>query len=353
MDKKSKSPVKKTQVAIDAIPDGYEVILETLKKKLKEAQLRALSTVNKELITIYREIGKTIYDQQQSGSWGSSVVELFAMDLQKSFPGMKGFSSRNLWRMKDLYLTYCQDEKLTTLSTEISWSHNVAILGKCSNLLEKEFYMRMSKKNRWSYRVLLNQIDNKNYEKTMTSQTNFDKNLPEEMRPEAKLAVKDEYSFGFLELGEEHSERELERAIVNNIEDFLREVGGAYSFMGSQYRLEVDGQDFFIDLLLYNRKLKSLVAFELKLGAFVPEHVGKMQFYLAVLNDTVRFEGENPAIGIILCKEKSRTIVEYALNNSDKPINIASYTTVTKLPKELENELPSPDQIAKLLEYIR
>lgn len=353
MDKKKKAPVKKIQASVDAIPDGYEVILGNIKKKLKEAQLRALSTVNKELISVYMEIGRTIYDQQQSGSWGTSIVELLALDLQKSFPGMKGFSSRNLWRMRDFYLSYHDNAKLPALLAEISWTHHIYILEKCKDSLEREFYMRMSKKNRWSYRVLLNQIDNKNYEKTMTSQTNFDKNLPEEMRPEAKLAVRDEYSFGFLELGDEHSERELERAIVNNIEDFLREVGGAYAFMGSQYRLEVDGQEFFIDLLLYSRKLKSLVAFELKLGAFIPEHVGKMQFYLAVLNDTVRFEGENPAIGIILCKEKNRTIVEYALNNSDKPINIASYTTVTKLPKELEHELPSPDQIAKLLEHIR
>lgn len=265
---------------------------------------------------------------------------------------MKGFSSRNLWRMKDFYLSYRDSEKLTTLSTEISWSHNVAILSKCEDLLEREFYMRMSKKNSWSYRVLLNQIDNQNYEKTMISQTNFDKNLPEKIRPEARLAVKDEYTFDFLELGEEHSEYEIERAIVKNIEHFLREVGSVYTFMGSQYRLEVDGQEFFIDLLLYHRKLKSLVAIELKIGLFIPEYIGKMQFYLSVLNDTVRLPDENPSIGIILCKEKSRTIVEYALKDTNKPINVAAYKTTKTLQKEFKNELPSPDQIAILLEHI-
>lgn len=334
------------------LPIEYRIVLESIVDKIKAAQTRAMVAVNQELIQIYRDIGKTIYDQQEESKWGASIVEQLAKDLQTSFPGMKGFSSRNLWRMKDFYLSYRGSEKLTTLSAEISWSHNVAILSKCADILEREFYMRMSKRNSWSYRVLLNQIDNKNYEKTMISQTNFDKNLPEKMRTEARLAVKDEYAFDFLELGEEHSEYELERAIVKNIEYFLREVGSIYTFMGSQYRLEIDGQEFFIDLLLYHRKLKSLVAIELKIGPFIPEYVGKMQFYLSVLNDTVRLPDENLSIGIILCKEKSRTVVEYALKDTNKPINVASYKTTKTLPKELKDELPSPDQIAMLLDHI-
>ena len=335
------------------IPDGYNGVLESIVDKIQSAQTRALVAVNRELMEVYRLIGKTIYEQQQNSGWGESIVEQLAIDLQNSFPGMKGFSSRNLWRMKDLYVTYVDNEKLTTLSTEISWSHNIAILSKCSSPLEREFYMRMSKKHSWTYRVLLNHIDNRNYEKTMTSQTNFEVTLPEKMRPEAKLAVKDEYAFDFLELGEEHTEHELERAIVKNIEHFLREVGNVYTFMGSQYRLEIDGQEFFIDLLLFHRKLKSLVAIDLKIGKFTPEYVGTMQFYLSVLNDTVRLPDENSSIGIILCKEKSRTIVEYSLKEANKPINVSSYTTSTKLPEELRNELPSPDQIALLLEYIK
>lgn len=212
--------------------------------------------------------------------------------------------------------------------------------------------MRMSKKHGWSYRVLLNQIDNKNYERTLSSQTNFDKNLPEGIRSEAKLAVKDEYGFEFLDMADKYDERELEKALVGKIEEFLREAGGVYAFMGSQYRLEVGNKEFLIDILLYHRKLKSLVAIELKIGEFLPEFMGKMQFYLTVLDDRVRMKDEGPSIGIILCKEKDRTIVEYALKEANKPIGVATYQTVRELPKELRNDLPSPEQIARLLEYI-
>lgn len=345
-----KQPVKAELFA--GLPKEYTSILETLVQKIKSAQTRAMVAVNEQLIEVYRDIGRTIYEKQQQSEWGDSVVKTLASDLKKAFPGMKGFSYRNLYVMRDLYISYKDNEKLQTLSAQISWSHNITILSKCNDLLEKEFYMRMSRRNSWTYRVLLNQIDNKNYEKTLLSQTNFDSNLPEKMRPEAKLAVKDEYAFDFLELGEEHSEYELERAIINNMEHFLREVGNVYAFMGSQYRLEVDGQEFKIDILLYHRKLKSLVAIELKIGPFIPEYIGKMQFYLSVLNDTVKLEDENPSIGIILCKEKNRTIVEYSLKETNKPINVAAYKTTTTLPKEFKDELPSPEQIAKLLEHI-
>lgn len=348
--KKRLSPKKMDSKII--LPSGYDHILENIKDLIKTAQLKALLVVNQTLISVYRDIGRTIYDQQKSAAWGDAVVEQLATDLQNSFPGMRGFSARNLWRMRDFHLSYHLNEKLSSLLTEISWTHHLVILGKCKDPLEREFYIRMSKRNGWTYRVLMNQIDNKTYEKMMTTQTNFDKNLPKKMRPEAKLAMKDEYSFGFLELADEHTESELERAILSRVEDFLREVGSIYSFMGSQYRLEVGDQEFFIDILLFHRKLRSLVAIELKVGAFVPEFIGKMQFYLSVLDDTVRLEGENPSIGIIMCKDKNRTIVEYALKDANKPINVASYHMVKKLPKELINELPSPDQIAKLLEHL-
>lgn len=350
MNKKNSHDEKERTLSI--IPASYNTVLDDLKSKIKASQLQALSVVNRELISVYREIGRTIHEQQEKAEWGSSIVEQLAKDLQNSFPGMKGFSSRNLWIMRDFYLSYQGSEKLQTLSAEISWSHNVIILEKCKDVLEREFYIKMSKRNSWSYRVLMNQISNRTYEKTMTSQTNFDKNLPEKMRPEAKLAMKDDYAFSFLELGDEHSEHELEHAILSKIEEFLREVGNVYSFMGSQYRLEVGDQEYFVDLLLYHRKLRSLVAIELKIGTFIPEHIGKMQFYLAVLDDTVRLEGENPSIGIIMCKEKNRTIVEYALKETNKPINVASYQMVQKLPKELQNELPSPEQISRLLDCI-
>jgi len=346
-----KNTLKKT-TEIAALSDGYKDILASIISKIKAAQARAMSAVNHELIEVYRDIGKIIYEQQQKGVWGDSIVKSLAADLQKDFPGMRGFSYRNLYTMRELYLSYKDSEKLQTLSAQISWSHNVALLSKCQNSLEKEFYMRLSRRNGWTYRVLIHHIENGTYEKTIASQSNFEKSLPTNLRPEAMLAVRDDYALDFLEIGDQHTERELERAIVRNIEYFLREVGDSYCFMGSQYRLEIEGKEFFIDLLFFHRKLRALVAIELKVTEFIPEYIGKMQFYLSVLDDRVRLEGENPAIGIILCKSKTRTVVEYALKDATKPINVASYHIVKTLPKELKNELPSPEQIALLLEHI-
>jgi len=351
MTKNSKKQPVEAEI-IGVLPKGYALVLETLLQKIKSAQTRAMVAVNKELIEVYRDIGKTIYEQQQNGEWGNSVVRNLAKDLQKDLPGMKGFSYRNLYLMRDLYISYKDNEKVQTLSAQISWSHNVALLSKCKDPLEREFYMKMSKKNGWTYRVLIHHIEVGTFEKTVMTQSNFEKALPVNLRPEAILAVKDEYALDFLELGDKHTERELEGAIVRNIEKFLREVGTSLAFLGSQYRIELEGQEFFIDLLFFHRRIKSLVAVELKVSEFIPEYIGKMQFYLSVLDDTVREEGENPSIGIILCKSKKRTVVEYALKDATKPINVSSYHMVKRLPKELKNELPSPEQIALLLEHI-
>jgi predicted nuclease of restriction endonuclease-like (RecB) superfamily len=208
----------------------------------------------------------------------------------------------------------------------------------------------MTRKFGWSKNVLIHQIENQSYEKTLLGQTNFDKTLTADQRTQAKLAVRDEYTFDFIEMGEEHSERELERALIARIEDFLRAMGGLFAFVGSQFRLEVDDKEYFIDLLLYHRRLKCLVAIELKIGEFQPEFVGKMQFYLTALDRQVREEGEHPSIGIILCKEKSRTVVEYALHDARKPIGVSTYRMVKRLPKELKGQLPSPAEISQLLE---
>jgi predicted nuclease of restriction endonuclease-like (RecB) superfamily len=232
---------------------------------------------------------------------------------------------------------------------EIAWTHNVLIMEKCKDSLEREFYIRMSRKFGWSKNVLAHQIENKTYEKTLLNQTNFDKALPENIKNQAKLAVKDEYTFDFLELGEEHSEKELEGAILRRLEKFLREMGGMFAFIGRQVRLDVAGEEYFLDLLLYHRSLKALVAVELKVGKFVPEHVGKMQFYLGVLDERMRLPDENPSIGIILCKTKNKTIVEFALKESRKAIGIAAYRIVTQLPSALKGKLPEPSRIAQLL----
>jgi predicted nuclease of restriction endonuclease-like (RecB) superfamily len=272
--------------------------------------------------------------------------------LRREFPGVAGFSMQNLWYMRQFYLEYSGHEKLQPLVGEIAWAHNLVIMSKCKDSLEREFYIRMTRKFGWSKNVLIHQIDNQSYEKSLLGQTNFDQVLTPELRAQAKLAVKDEYTFDFLELGEEHSERELERALIARIEDFLRAMGGMFAFMGSQYRLEVDGKEFFIDLLLFHRRLRCLVAIELKVGEFQPEFVGKMQFYLTALDRQVRQDDENSSIGIILCKEKRRTIVEYALHDARKPIGVATYEITKTLPKELRGQLPQPEEIAALLEGI-
>lgn len=332
------------------LPEKYGQLLADIKTRIRSAQLEALRTVNKELVALYWDIGRMIVSKQSDASWGQSVVEQLAADLQREFPGIQGFSAQNLWYMRQFYLGYQHSKKLQPLVGEISWTTNIVILSRCKEPLEREFYLRMTRKFGWSKNVLIHQIENQTYEKTLLNQTNFDKAVTPAIRAQAKLAVKDEYLFDFLELGEQRAERELERALVSRIENFLRAMGGLFAFVGSQFRLEVDGKEYFIDLLLYHRRLKCLVALELKIGEFEPEFVGKMQFYLAALDTQVREKGENSSIGIILCKEKSRTIVEYALREAKKPIGVATYRIVKRLPRELKGQLPSPEDIGRLLE---
>jgi len=331
---------------------GYLQLLQDVKSRIRAAQYDALQAVNKELIALYWDIGKMIAGRQQGDTWGKSVVELLANDLQQEFPGMRGFSVSGLWRMRNFYLAYHKDEKLAPLVREIGWTHNVLILEKCSDLLEREFYIRMTRRMGWSKNVLTHQIENKAYEKTIVNQTSFDKVLPVTLKHQAKLAVKDEYVFDFLELGEQHAEMELERALLAKINRFLIEMGGAFAFMGNQFRLAIEDHEYFIDILLYHRRLRCLVAVELKVGEFQPEYVGKMQFYLSALDDRVKEKGENPSIGIILCRDKNKTIVEYALRDTRKPIGVARYRIVSKVPRDLQKELPAPEVIKEMLDGV-
>ena len=331
-------------------PAEYPRLLSAVKERIRSAQYEALKAVNKELVGLYWDIGRMIVERQDVEGWGKAVVDQLAADVQAEFPGITGFSRRNIFYMREFYLLYRDDMRVQPLVAQIGWSHNLVIMERCKDPLAREFYLRMTRKFGWSKSVLIHQIDNQSYEKSLLGQTNFDQVLTPELRAQAKLAVKDEYTFDFLELGEQHSERELERALIARVEDFLRAMGGMFALMGSQYRLEVDGREFFIDLLLFHRRLRCLVAIELKVGEFLPEFVGKMQFYLAALDLQVRQEDENPSIGIILCKEKSRTIVEYALRDARKPIGVATYEITKTLPKALKGQLPSPKEIADLLE---
>ncbi len=326
----------------------YKTFLSEIKEKVYRSQYEALKLVNKALIKLYWEIGQSIIEKQIKHKWGKSIVENLSKDLHKEFPGISGFSVQNLWYMRKFYKEYHQDKKLQPLIGEIGWSHNISIMDKCKDKLAREFYMKMSKKYGWTRSLLIHHIEGKSFEKYLLGQTNFDKSLPEKYRHQAKLAVKDEYNFEFLEIGDEHNERELELAIMRNMRKFLMEMGGDFAFIGNQYRLAVE-DGFTIDILLYHRRLKSLVAIDLKTRKFLPDYAGKMSFYLSVLNDKIKTEDENPSIGIIVCKEKSRTTVEYALKDINQPIGVTTYKVSPRLPEDYKKYLPSPATIIRSL----
>ena len=315
-----------------------------IKQKVRQAQYDALKVVNTQLINLYWEIGKSI-SEKQSENWGKAVVPMLSKELQKEFPGIGGFSEGNLWLMAQFFNEYHIVEFLVPLVREISWSKHTSILKKCKNNQERQFYILSTKKFGWSKNVLIHQIENKTFEKYIHNQTNFENTLSENIKNQAYLAVKDEYTFDFLNLADEHSESELEQALIQNIRSFLIELGHQFTFVGNQYKVCVNDHEYFIDLLLYHRQLRCLVAIELKIGEFIPEYKGKMEFYLAILNDQIKLEHENEAIGIIICKNKDRTIVEYSLKTSKSPIGVATYKTSNLLPKEYQNLLPSNIEI--------
>ena len=320
--------------------------------RIRSAQYEALKAVNKEMIALYWEVGKRITEQQTALGWGKSVVENLSRDIQKEFPGIQGFGVRNMWDMARFYTEYQSNEILQPLVAEISWSKHIVILTKCKETRQRQFYILATKKYGWTKDVLINKIEAKTYENYLLGQSNFDMTLPDSIKNQAILALKDEYTFDLVGLAEEHSEYELEQAIIKNIRAFLMEFGTDFSFIGNQYRLEVDGKEYFIDLLLYNRRLQAMIAIELKVGEFQPEYKGKMEFYLNVLNDTVKLPHENPAIGIIICKSKSRMIVEYALKSSNMPIGVATYSLSSELPEAYKELLPTSEEIAKKIELL-
>ncbi|MCB9227124.1 MAG: DUF1016 domain-containing protein [Chitinophagales bacterium] len=327
--------------------------INDIKRKVREAQYTALKAVNVELIRLYWEIGKSIAEKQAQ-SWGKAVVPTLSTELQREFPGVGGFSTTNLWLMAQFYDEYHTDENLQPLVGEISWTKHILILNKCKDSKERQFYILSTKKFGWTKNILIHQIENKTYEKYLLNQTNFDHTLSENVKNQAVLAVKDEYTFDFLELADKHSERELENALVQNIRNFLLEMGNQFSFIGNQFKIEVDNKEYFIDLLLYHRQLQCLVAVELKIGEFLPEYKGKMEFYLTLLNEKVKLPTEKDSIGIIICKEKNRTIVEYSLKTSKQPIGVATYNTSTLLPKDYQKLLPNEKAISdKLNKYFQ
>jgi predicted nuclease of restriction endonuclease-like (RecB) superfamily len=337
-------------MTIKKLPASYPTFLAEVKQRIRASQYAALKSVNTELVNLYWELGRMIVERQERDAWGSAVVDKLSDDLQAEFPSQAGFSRRNLYRIRELYLAYKDDEIVPPLVAQIGWSHNVVILEKCETAEERKFYIAMTKKFAWTKNVLATQIANDAFARAATAQSNFDKVLPAAKAAQAHLAIKDEYTFDFLELEPEHSERELEHALLGKVNQFLVEMGGMFTYVGAQYRLRVDEQDYFIDLLLYHRSLKCFVAVELKVTEFKPSDAGQMQFYLTALNATQRLPDEGPAIGIILCREKRRTVVEYALASTTHPLGVASYVLSKDLPKKLKDQLPTEAQISRLLD---
>ena len=330
---------------------SYKKFLIGIKERIRLSQYEALKQVNHTLLTLYWDIGKSIVEKQNELGWGKSVVEKLSADLLIEFPGTLGYSTDNLWRMRKFYLHYEQNSKLVPLVQEIGWSHNILILERCKDDLEREYYIQMTRKNSWSKGVLIHQMAGKAYEKFLLSKNTSLKKITK-AKSIPKIAVKDEFSFEFLELSEVHSEKELEAALMKNMKAFLFELGSDFTFIGNQFRLQVGKEDFYLDILLFHRKLKSLVAIELKTGNFKPEYAGKMNFYLAVLDDKIRLKDENPSIGIIICKSKNRTVVEYALKNNKGPIGVASYQLAKTLPRQYKKFLPTPNEIKEKLKGI-
>jgi predicted nuclease of restriction endonuclease-like (RecB) superfamily len=348
--------------------EAYDQLVADAKARVQTGQLAAWRAVNKELISLYWDLGKLIVERQQQHGWGNSVVEMLAKDLQQAFPSMGGFSKTNLWRIRAFYQTYGQKQilpppvgefqlepksiEMPPAVAEIGWSHNYVIIEKCKDPNERLFYIHQTRRYGWTKNVLIHQIENQTFEKTVISQQNFEETLPESLQSQAILAVKDDYAFGFLELGDQHSEYQLEQAILQNIRQFLVEMGGDFCFIANQYPLELNGKDYRVDLLLFHRGLRALVAIDLKINEFEPEHTGKMSFYLSLLDDRTKKPHENPSIGIIICKSKDFTTVEFALKDINKPIGVATYSITTTLPKELSAFFPSPEELIQRVEAV-
>ena len=311
---------------------------------IERAKENAFRAVNRELITMYWEIGNYISGKSKTDGWGKSVVSDFSQFIQSHYEGIKGFSPQNIWRMKQFYETYAGNEKLSPLVREISWTNNLLIMMAAKTDEEREFYLLLSSKNNYSKRELERQIDSGVYERTMISDT---KNQLFISRNSGLAALRDSYVLEFLDIPEQHKEKELRKAILANLRGFILEFGKDFTLIGDEYRVQVGNTDFNIDLLFYNRELACLVAIELKIGRFKPEHLGQLEFYLEALDRDVKKPNENPSVGLILCAKKDDEVVEYALSRSMSPALIADYQTHLPQKALLENKLRELRKLAE------
>jgi predicted nuclease of restriction endonuclease-like (RecB) superfamily len=305
---------------------------------IKQARENALRLVNTELISLYWNIGAYISLKLENAEWGESVVAELANHIQHAEPGLKGFSDKNIWRMRQFYQTYKDHPKLSPLVREISWTHNLLIFSRCSAIEEMEFYIHLTRKEKYSKRELDRQISSGVYERTLIG-NNQNASLTQRDITDALPTLKDSYVFEFLNLPENHSENDLQKGLVHQMKDFILELGKDFLFMGEEYKLQVGNSDFYIDLLFFHRGLQCLIAFELKADKFKPEQIGQLNFYLEALDRDVKKPNENPSMGILLCKDKDSEVVEYALSRSLSPTMVAEYKLHLPDKKILQRKL--------------
>ncbi|MDR0686864.1 MAG: PDDEXK nuclease domain-containing protein [Dysgonamonadaceae bacterium] len=305
---------------------------------IRQAQYDAMKSVNREMIDLYWNVGQYISSQLETAKWGESVVKELATYLSQNEPDLKGFSDKNLWRMKQFYETYKDSPKLSTLLREISWSHNLAIFSRCKTIEEREFYLNISKKESYSFRELDRQISSGLFERIMIGNAKLSTAL-REIHPDIANNFKDSYVLEFLGLPESHDESELQRGLIKQMKNFILELGKDFLFVGEEYRVQVGNSDFYIDLLFFHRGLQCLIAFELKADKFKPEHLGQLNFYLEALDRDVKKPNENPSIGILLCKDKDTEVVEYALSRYLSPTMVSEYQTQLPDKKILQRKL--------------
>jgi predicted nuclease of restriction endonuclease-like (RecB) superfamily len=305
---------------------------------IKQSRTNAIKAVNAELINLYWNIGEHISKKIEQSEWGDSVVTELANFIQTQEPEIKGFSDKNIWRMKQFYENYKDFPKLSTLLREISWSHNLAIFSRCKTVEEREFYLKLAKQENYSFRELERQISASLFERTMIGNSKLSTAL-RESNHDLTNTFKDRYVFEFLNLPEPHSESDLQRGLVRQMKNFILELGKDFLFIGEEYKLQVGNSDFYIDLLFYHRGIQCLVAFELKADKFKPDHLGQLNFYLEALDRDVRKPNENPSIGVLLCKDKDSEVVEYALSRSLSPTMVSEYKTQLPDKKLLQQKL--------------
>lgn len=326
------------------IEKDFKNIVEEIKQQISNTQYEIFKNANMSLLKLYYFIGKII---SENSSWGNKFIDELALELKITFPNIKGFSVRNLKSMKKYYVECAKNEKVQTLSAQIPWSHNMLILDKIKDNIKRLWYMEQTSINGWSYDVLAFQIKSDLYERQVLGDkpNNFNESLPNSQNELAKDMMKDPYILNLTGWKQNYIETELEQAMVEKIKTVLLELGNGFSFVGNQYKLVVGNKDYFIDLLFYHTKLHCYIVVELKNTEFKPEYAGKVNFYLSAVDDLIKDEQDNPSIGIILCREKDKFSVEYALKDINKPIGVSSYEISKLLPKDILESLPTEEEL--------